>query len=106
MTPKLTNVLHLALQKEHVQQFLATEDALNKAAEAKALSQKLLQRLHGTVDATGSKKLPTGNTSQNVTNSRHLEVHVQNVIMDDGGHIGFSLQSTPDFYAYNIPVSY
>ena len=74
MTPKLTSVLHLSLQKEHVQQFLATEDALNKAAEAKALSQKLLQRLHGTVDTTGSKKLPTGNTPQNVTNSRHLEV--------------------------------
>ncbi|KAF8688326.1 hypothetical protein HU200_042287 [Digitaria exilis] len=64
----------LERQKEHVQQFLATEDALNKAAEAKALSQKLLQRLHGTVDLAGSKKLPTGNTSQNVTNSRHLEV--------------------------------
>lgn len=57
-----------------MQQFLATEDALNKAAEAKALSQKLLQRLHGTIDMAGSKKLPTGNTSQNVTNSRHLEV--------------------------------
>nr|CAB3456978.1 unnamed protein product [Digitaria exilis] len=66
----------LERQKEHVQQFLATEDALNKAAEAKALSQKLLQRLHGTVDMAGSKKLPTGNTSQNVTNSRHLELDV------------------------------
>jgi len=53
---------------------LATEDALNKAAEAKALSQKLLQRLYGTIDMAGSKKLPTGNTTQNVTNSRHLEV--------------------------------
>jgi hypothetical protein len=81
MKLKLTHVLHLSLQKEHVQQFLATEDALNKAAEAKALSQKLLQRLHGTVDTTGSKKLPTGNTPQNVTNSRHLEVRVRNVIM-------------------------
>ncbi|RLN36092.1 AUGMIN subunit 5 [Panicum miliaceum] len=66
----------LERQKEHVQQFLATEDALNKAAEAKALSQKLLQRLHGTIDMAGSKKLPTGNTSQNVTNSRHLELDV------------------------------
>jgi hypothetical protein len=55
---------------------LATEDALNKAAEAKALSQKLLQRLHGTVDLAGSKKLANGNTSQNVMNSRHLEVLV------------------------------
>jgi hypothetical protein len=55
---------------------LATEDALNKAAEAKALSQKLLQRLHGTVDLAGSKKLPNGNTSQNVMNNRNLEVLV------------------------------
>ncbi|KAF0915528.1 hypothetical protein E2562_036681 [Oryza meyeriana var. granulata] len=66
----------LERQKEHVQQFLATEDALNKAAEAKALSQKLLQRLHGTVDTAGSKKMPTGNTSQNMTNSKHLELDV------------------------------
>uniref|UniRef100_A0A804UDL3 AUGMIN subunit 5 n=1 Tax=Zea mays TaxID=4577 RepID=A0A804UDL3_MAIZE len=66
----------LERQKEHVQQFLATEDALNKAAEAKALSQKLLQRLYGTIDMAGSKKLPTGNTTQNVTNSRHLELDV------------------------------
>uniref|UniRef100_A0A0D3H6D2 AUGMIN subunit 5 n=1 Tax=Oryza barthii TaxID=65489 RepID=A0A0D3H6D2_9ORYZ len=66
----------LERQKEHVQQFLATEDALNKAAEAKAKSQKLLQRLHGTSDAAGSKKMPTGNTSQNMTNSRHLELDV------------------------------
>uniref|UniRef100_A0A0E0ERU1 AUGMIN subunit 5 n=1 Tax=Oryza meridionalis TaxID=40149 RepID=A0A0E0ERU1_9ORYZ len=66
----------LERQKEHVQQFLATEDALNKAAEAKAKSQKLLQRLHGTSDTAGSKKMPTGNTSQNMTNSRHLELDV------------------------------
>ncbi|GJN34088.1 hypothetical protein PR202_gb22726 [Eleusine coracana subsp. coracana] len=66
----------LERQKEHVQQFLATEDALNKAAEAKALSQKLLERLQGTVDMAGSKKLLNGNTSQNVTNSRHLELDV------------------------------
>uniref|UniRef100_A0A0D9XDD2 AUGMIN subunit 5 n=1 Tax=Leersia perrieri TaxID=77586 RepID=A0A0D9XDD2_9ORYZ len=66
----------LERQKEHVQQFLATEDALNKAAEAKALSQKLLQRLHGTTDTAGSKKMLTGNTSQNMTNSRHLELDV------------------------------
>uniref|UniRef100_A0A804MN56 AUGMIN subunit 5 n=1 Tax=Zea mays TaxID=4577 RepID=A0A804MN56_MAIZE len=66
----------LERQKEHVQQFLATEDALNKAAEAKALSQKLLQRLYGTADMAGNKKLPTGNTTQNVTNSRHLELDV------------------------------
>jgi hypothetical protein len=55
---------------------LATEDALNKAAKAKALSWKLLQCLHDTVDLAGSKKLPNGNTSHNVMNSWNLEVLV------------------------------
>jgi hypothetical protein len=55
-----------------VQQFVATEDALNKAAEAKALCQKLLKRLHGASDMVSSQKLPAGNTSQG--NSRHIEV--------------------------------
>ncbi|KAJ4833097.1 AUGMIN subunit 5 [Turnera subulata] len=37
----------LERQKAHVQQFLATEDARNKAEEARELCQKLLKRLHG-----------------------------------------------------------
>ncbi|TYI20057.1 hypothetical protein ES332_A07G208300v1 [Gossypium tomentosum] len=37
----------LERQKAHVQQFLATEDALNKAAEARDLCQKLIKRLQG-----------------------------------------------------------
>ncbi|XP_072980207.1 AUGMIN subunit 5 isoform X1 [Typha angustifolia] len=64
----------LERQKAHVQQFVATEDALNKAAEAKALCQKLLKRLHGAGDMVSSQKLPAGNTSQG--NSRHIELDV------------------------------
>lgn len=64
----------LALQKAHVQQFVATEDALNKAAEAKALSHKLLIRLPGSSDVGALQMLPTGDTSQNVASTRHFEV--------------------------------
>lgn len=64
----------LCLQKAHVQQFVATEDALNKAAEAKSLSQRLINRLHGSIDVVASEAIPTGGTSQNLVNIRHLEV--------------------------------
>ncbi|OWM64489.1 hypothetical protein CDL15_Pgr020456 [Punica granatum] len=47
----------LERQKAHVQQFLATEDALNKAAEARSSCQKLLKVLHGTGDAISSHSL-------------------------------------------------
>ncbi|OAY78970.1 AUGMIN subunit 5 [Ananas comosus] len=66
----------LERQKAHVQQFVATEDALNKAAEAKALCQKLLKRLHGGSDLVTSQKLPAGNASHNLGNNRHLELDV------------------------------
>ncbi|KAI5340710.1 hypothetical protein L3X38_019984 [Prunus dulcis] len=60
----------LERQKAHVQQFLATEDALNKAAEARDLCQKLIKRLHGNSDAVSS------GTSQNVGSLRQLELEV------------------------------
>lgn len=66
----------LERQKAHVQQFVATEDALNKAAEAKGLSQKLIKRLHGSNDVVTSQAMPTGGTSQNLVNIRHLELDV------------------------------
>uniref|UniRef100_A0A6N2N5T9 AUGMIN subunit 5 n=1 Tax=Salix viminalis TaxID=40686 RepID=A0A6N2N5T9_SALVM len=47
----------LERQKAHVQQFLATEDALNKASEARDLGQNLLKRLHGTGDVVSSPQL-------------------------------------------------
>ncbi|TQD82013.1 hypothetical protein C1H46_032476 [Malus baccata] len=60
----------LERQKAHVQQFLATEDALNKAAEARDLCQKLTKRLHGDSDVVSS------GTSQNVGSLRQLELEV------------------------------
>ncbi|KMT18690.1 hypothetical protein BVRB_2g028150 isoform B [Beta vulgaris subsp. vulgaris] len=65
----------LERQKAHVQQFVATEDALNKAAEARSMSQKLLMRLHGSGDV--SSQLPNvGGTSQNVGSLRQFQLEV------------------------------
>lgn len=60
----------LERQKAHVQQFLATEDALNKAAEARNLCQNLIKRLHGNSDVVSS------GISQNVGSLRQLELEV------------------------------
>ncbi|XP_010553951.1 PREDICTED: AUGMIN subunit 5-like [Tarenaya hassleriana] len=65
----------LERQKAHVQQFLATEDALNKAVEARDLSQKLLKRLYGRADTVSSISL-SGGTSQNVGNLKQFELEV------------------------------
>lgn len=56
-----------------MQQFLATEDALNKASEARNLCQKLIKRLHGSNDIVSSHSL-VGGTSQNVGSLRQFEV--------------------------------
>lgn len=58
-------------QKAHVQQFLASEDALNKAAEARSSCQKLMKRLHGNGD---SHSIGVGGSSQNVGGLRQFEV--------------------------------
>ncbi|GAA0168896.1 hypothetical protein LIER_23499 [Lithospermum erythrorhizon] len=63
-------------QKAHVQQFIATEDALNKAAEARNLSQQLLRRLQGSGDSLSSHSLVTGGTSQTMSSLRQLELEV------------------------------
>lgn len=60
----------LERQKAHVQQFLATEDALNKAAEARDLCQKLIKRLHG------GNSVGIGSTSQNIGSLRQFELDV------------------------------
>ncbi|OIW07266.1 hypothetical protein TanjilG_08381 [Lupinus angustifolius] len=65
----------LERQKAHVQQFLSTEDALNKAAEARDLCEKLLKRLHGGTDVS-SRTIGIGSTSQNVGSLRQLELDV------------------------------
>lgn len=70
---KLISIICDCLQKAHVQQFLATEDALNKAAEARDLCQKLMKRLNGSGDAISSHSL-AGGTSLNVGSLRQFEV--------------------------------
>ncbi|CAI8591971.1 unnamed protein product [Vicia faba] len=59
----------LERQKAHVQQFLATEEALNSAAEARDLCEKLIKRLHGGTDVTSR-------SSQNIGSLRQLQVDV------------------------------
>lgn len=56
-----------------MQQFVATEDALNKAAEARSVCQKLLKRLQGSNDVVSSHTV-IGGTSQNMSSLRQLEV--------------------------------
>lgn len=53
---------------------MATEDALNKAAEARSTCQKLLKRLHGSGDVVSSHSQIVGGTSQNMSSLRQLEV--------------------------------
>ncbi|KAJ1406499.1 HAUS augmin-like complex subunit 5 [Sesbania bispinosa] len=65
----------LERQKAHVQQFLATEDALNKAAEARDSCEKLMKRVHGGTDVS-SRSMGIGSTSQNVGSLRQLELDV------------------------------
>ncbi|XVF71310.1 hypothetical protein PTKIN_Ptkin12aG0026900 [Pterospermum kingtungense] len=65
----------LERQKAHVQQFLATEDALNRAAEAKDLSQKLIKRLDGGTDVVPSRSLVVTAT-QNIGSLRQFELEV------------------------------
>uniref|UniRef100_A0A7N0VLF9 AUGMIN subunit 5 n=1 Tax=Kalanchoe fedtschenkoi TaxID=63787 RepID=A0A7N0VLF9_KALFE len=55
----------LERQKAHVQQFLATEDAVNQAAEASDMSKNLIKRLHSCSD-----------TSSNSLSLRHFELEV------------------------------
>ncbi|KAL4568585.1 hypothetical protein LXL04_024200 [Taraxacum kok-saghyz] len=72
MPSKGTQNQLLERQKAHVQQFVATEDELNKAAEARTTCQKLLKRLHGSVDFDSSN----GGTSQTMSSLRQLELEV------------------------------
>ncbi|KAL8161911.1 hypothetical protein V2J09_013400 [Rumex salicifolius] len=66
----------LERQKAHVQQFVATEDAINKAAEARNMSEKLMKRLHGGSDLINSHPHNAVLTSQNVGSLRQLELDV------------------------------
>ncbi|KAL8200648.1 hypothetical protein R6Q57_011987 [Mikania cordata] len=66
----------LERQKAHVQQFIATEDELNKAAEARSTCQKLLKRLYGSADFDPAHPLGVGGTSQTMSSLRQLELDV------------------------------
>ncbi|XP_043813030.1 AUGMIN subunit 5 isoform X2 [Manihot esculenta] len=66
----------LERQKAHVQQFLATEDAINKAAEARDMYQKLIKRLHGSGGVISSNSLSVGGPSQNTGSLRQFELEV------------------------------
>ncbi|KAK9090817.1 hypothetical protein Sjap_023994 [Stephania japonica] len=66
----------LERQKAHVQQFVATEDALNKAEEARKLCQKLIRRLHGRSDQSLSHGVVSSGTSQNMGSLRQFELEV------------------------------
>ncbi|KAF8389904.1 hypothetical protein HHK36_024422 [Tetracentron sinense] len=74
--PRGTQNQLLERQKAHVQQFVATEDALNKAAEARNICQKLIKRLHGSSDVDSSPSLSAGGSSQNVGSLRQFELEV------------------------------
>ncbi|XP_024996684.1 AUGMIN subunit 5-like [Cynara cardunculus var. scolymus] len=76
MPSKGTQNQLLERQKAHVQQFVATEDQLNKAAEAKSACQKLLKRLSGSSDVDSLLSLDVGGTSQNMSSLRQLELEV------------------------------
>lgn len=65
----------LERQKAHVQQFLATEDSLNKASDAQNLCIKLIKRLEGSLDLVTTQKIP-GGMSQSIGNIRHSELEV------------------------------
>lgn len=67
-------MIHFFLvQKAHVQQFVATEDALNKAAEARNHCQKLIKRLHGNSDVLPNS-VAAGGTSQSIGSLKQFEV--------------------------------
>ncbi|KAL5582076.1 hypothetical protein UlMin_014518 [Ulmus minor] len=65
----------LERQKAHVQQFFASEDALNKATEARNVTEKLIKRLQGNGDVAPTS-LGVGGTSQNVGSLRQFELEV------------------------------
>lgn len=76
------------LQKAHVQQFVATEDELNKAAEARSTCQKLLRRLYGSLDIDPSHSLGVGGASQTMSSLRQLEVTFYETIDDKMSGLG------------------
>ncbi|KAL8228484.1 hypothetical protein R6Q57_016068, partial [Mikania cordata] len=63
-------------QKAHEQQFIATEDALNKAAEARSACQKLLKSLYGSADFDPAHLVGVGVTSKTISSLSQHELDV------------------------------
>ncbi|KAI3704714.1 hypothetical protein L1987_74941 [Smallanthus sonchifolius] len=63
----------------HFKQFLATEDQLNKAAEARSMCQNLIKRLNG------SSGVRAPFFSQNMSSLRHLELEVWDMEREAAG---------------------
>eukprot|EP00250_Pteridium_aquilinum_P000743 c10900_g1_i1 orf=227-2737(+) len=64
-------------QRAHVQQFMATEEALNAAADAKKASQELIRRMYGGSNAgDSSNSTSTRDFSQSTGSSRQFELDV------------------------------
>ncbi|KAH9301734.1 hypothetical protein KI387_013317, partial [Taxus chinensis] len=60
-------------QKAHVQQFMATEDALNKAADARKSSEKLIRRMHGSDNGDSGYSFAVGDNVQSAGGMRQFE---------------------------------
>ncbi|GLJ21418.1 hypothetical protein SUGI_0394400 [Cryptomeria japonica] len=63
-------------QKAHVQQFMETEDALNKAAEARKVSEKLIKRMHGSDNGDAGYSYAVGDNIQSSGGLRQFELDV------------------------------
>lgn len=63
-------------QRAHVQQFMATEEALNAAADAKKASQELIRRIHGGSSGDVSNSTSTRDYAQSTGSSRQFELDV------------------------------
>lgn len=97
------------MQKAHVQQFLATEDALNKAAEARKMSQQLLKRLQGTDDAISTHSLAIGGTSKSMSSLKQLEVWLfsyksKKYCLDYGPVVKWDGYTFLDFFGEHLEV--
>lgn len=64
-------------QRAHVQQFMATEESLNAAADARKASEELIRRMHGG-SSRGDNTIPTSarDNSQSMGSSRQFELDV------------------------------
>jgi hypothetical protein len=76
-------------QRAHVQQFMATEDALNQAAQAKKLSDELIRRIHGAADgADAAVSMVTKDGAQNAGSLRQFEGYIVMCVFSPPADLG------------------